>query len=272
MPTYDFGGKVAFVTGSGRGQGRSHAIKYAESGADVVVTDISPSIATSQYALATETDLEETARRVEEIGESALALQMDVRREEEVVAAVEAALDKFGKIDILANNAGIWNVTDLVKMDEQMWNELIETDLKGMWLCAKHIGQHFIERGDGGTIISTASVGAFVGTSGSGHYAAAKHGVRGLTKTLALELVEYDVTVNAVAPTGVDTPMIDGIVETVGESALEGVSDASGSMNVLDEQLIPPEAVSEAYLWLSSDATRSVTGVVLPIDAGMLSK
>ncbi|RLM89395.1 NAD(P)-dependent oxidoreductase [Halobellus sp. Atlit-38R] len=272
MPTYDFSGQVAFVTGAGRGQGRSHAVAYAEHGADVVVTGLSRGIETSQYPLATAEDLDETVRRVEATGQRALRLRVDVRDEAQVEAAVGRAVDEMGKIDILANNAGIWNVTDLVEMDERRWDELVDSNLKGAWLCAKHVGQHFINRGEGGRIVSTASTAGLVGSKGSGHYAAAKHGVVGLTKALALELAEYDVTVNAVAPTGVATPMIDGILETVGEGALNAVSDASGSMNVLDEQLIDPRDVTEAYLWLASDAARYVTGVTLPVDAGMLAK
>ncbi|WP_199723050.1 mycofactocin-coupled SDR family oxidoreductase [Halobellus sp. Atlit-38R] len=272
VPTYDFSGQVAFVTGAGRGQGRSHAVAYAEHGADVVVTGLSRGIETSQYPLATAEDLDETVRRVEATGQRALRLRVDVRDEAQVEAAVGRAVDEMGKIDILANNAGIWNVTDLVEMDERRWDELVDSNLKGAWLCAKHVGQHFINRGEGGRIVSTASTAGLVGSKGSGHYAAAKHGVVGLTKALALELAEYDVTVNAVAPTGVATPMIDGILETVGEGALNAVSDASGSMNVLDEQLIDPRDVTEAYLWLASDAARYVTGVTLPVDAGMLAK
>lgn len=272
MVEYNFDDTVVFVTGAGRGQGRSHAVEYARHGADIVVTDLGRSTETTQYPLATEADLRETVYRVESLGQRALPVRMDVREENDVKRAVTAALDEFDKIDVLANNAGIWNVTDLLEMSQRRWTEVLETDLKGMWLCTKHIGKHFIERGDGGRIVSTASTAGIVGAKGSGHYAAAKHGVVGLTKALALELAEHDVTVNAVAPTGTDTPMIDGILDTAGEEALTSVSDASGSMNVIDEQLIDPIDVSEAYLWLSSDAARFVTGVVLPVDAGMTAK
>jgi len=272
VPEYDFDRRVAFVTGAGRGQGRSHAVAYAEHGADVVVTDACRDVDTSKYPLATPADLETTARRVEVAGGRALAIEMDVRAECEVEAAVEAALDEFGRIDVLANNAGIWNVTDLVAMDEQRWDDVVDTALRGAWLCAKHVGRHFVDRGTGGRIVSTASTAGLVGARGSGHYTAAKHGLVGLTKALALELAEYGVTANAVAPTGVDTPMIDGILESQGESALTTISDASGSMNVIDEQLVDLRDVTEAVLWLSSDAARSVTGVTLPVDAGMTAK
>ncbi|WP_144926841.1 mycofactocin-coupled SDR family oxidoreductase [Halorubrum salsamenti] len=272
MVNYDFDGQVAFITGAGRGQGRSHAQYYAKHGADVVLTGGGRNIETSQYPLASSADLQETARLVEQAGCRALTLRVDVRDEAAVKAAVADAVAEFGRIDILANNAGIWNVVDLVEMPEQQWDELVDSDLKGAWLCAKHVGQHFIDRGNDGKIISTASTAGLVGSKGSGHYAAAKHGLIGLTKSLALELAPHRVTVNAVAPTGVTTPMIDGILETMGEEALASVSDASGSMNVLDEQLIEPRDVSEAYMWLSSDAARYVTGTVLPVDAGMTAK
>ena len=274
MPEYDFSGQVAFVTGAAHGQGRTHAQHYAKHGADVVVTDISENMDTVPYDLGTSDELEETASMVEDEGQEALAIEMDVRDENQVEAAVEEAIDEFGRIDVLANNAGIVTVADLVEMDEQLWDEMIDTNLKGVWLCAKHVGKHFIERGDGGKIVSTSSTAGLVGTPGAGHYVAAKHGVIGLTKTLALELAEYDVNVNAVCPTVVNTPMVSGMTEAYGEEVLAQMGELAGPFNIFDAENPGLDAtdITEAYLWLSSDAARYVTGIALPVDAGFTSK
>ena len=274
MVEYDFGGQVAFVTGAGRAQGRSHAQHYAKHGADVVVTDICENVDTNPYDLSSEDDLAETASLVEEEGQEALRIQLDVRDEDDVAAAVEQALDEFGRIDILANNAGIFNASELVELDERQWDEMLDTNLKGVWLPSKHVGKHFVERGDGGKIVSTTSGLGMHAAYSCGHYGAAKWGVRGLTKTLALELAEYDVNVNCIAPTVVNTPMITGFVEAYGEEILEEMGRLSGPVNVFhpEDGGIEAEDISEAYMWLSSDAARYVTGITLPVDAGYGAK
>jgi SDR family mycofactocin-dependent oxidoreductase len=273
MVTYDFDGTVAFVTGAAHGQGRTHAQHYARNGADVVVTDVASNMDTVPYDLGTGDELAETAALVEEEGQEALAIEMDVREESQVEAAVAEALEEFGRIDVLANNAGIVTISDLVEMDEAIWDEMLDTNLKGVWLASKHVGKHFVERGDGGKIVSTSSTAGLVGAPGAGHYVAAKHGVIGLTKTLALELAEYDVNVNAVCPTVVNTPMISGMTEAYGEEVFEDMA-VSGPMNVFDAEDPGIEAsdISEAYMWLSSDAARYVTGIALPVDAGFVAK
>ena len=273
MPEYDFSDKVAFVTGAAHGQGRTHAQHYAKHGADVVVTDLNHNVDTVPYDLGTHEELEETAGMVEEQGQRSLALEMDVREEDQVESAVQEALDEFGHIDFLANNAGFWPPSDAVEMDEAIWNDVIDTLLKGVWLPSKHVGKHFIDRGDGGKIVSTSSTAGIVAVPGFAHYVAGKHGVVGITKTLALELAEYDVNVNAVAPTGIDSPMISGYVETYGEEMLEEIAQLTGPFNLFgDGGMIEAKHISEAYLWLSSDAARYVTGITLPVDAGMLAK
>ena len=274
MVEYDFSGKVAFVTGAAHGQGASHAQHYAKHGADVVVTDIGHNVDSVPYDLGTGDELNETARLVEEEGQETLAIEMDVRDEAAVEAAVEEALDTFGHIDILANNAGIESVAEMTEMDESMWDELIDTNLKGVWLCSKHVGKHFVDRGDGGKIVSTSSTAGKTGVLGNGHYVAAKHGVIGLTKTLALELAEYDVNVNCIGPTAINTAMVEGMVEAYGEEFMEDVGAMSGPTNIFDPEggVIEEVDISEAYMWLSSDAARYVTGIYLPVDAGFLAK
>jgi SDR family mycofactocin-dependent oxidoreductase len=273
MPTYNFSDTVAFVTGAARAQGRSHAVHYARHGADVVVTDICDNVETNPYDLGTRDQLEETASMVEAEGGEALAIELDVRDEAQVEAAVEEAIDQFGRIDVLANNAGIFNASEMTEMDEALWDDMIDTNLKGVWLCSKHVGQHFVERGDGGKIVSTSSAAGVIGTPLSGHYSATKHGVLGLTKTLALELAEYDVNVNAVCPTGVDTPMISGYIEAYGEETIDEIGQLTGPWSVFDGvDMIEEQDISEAYMWLSSDAARYVTGVGLLVDAGLTAK
>jgi len=274
MVEYDFGGQVAFVTGAAHGQGRSHAQHYARHGADVVAVDLNQNKDTVHYDLGTSDELEETASFVEDEGQRALTVEADVSEEAEVQAAVEEALDEFGHIDILANNAGIESIAEATEMNEETWDELIDVNLKGVWLNSKHVGKHFIDRGDGGKIVNTASISGFSGVPiGNAHYVAAKHGVRGMTKTLALELAEYDVNVNAVAPTAIDTPMVTGMIEAYGEELLEEGAALAGPFNIFDpEEMLESKDISEAFMWLSSDAAHYVTGITLPVDAGFLAK
>ncbi|MFC6719887.1 mycofactocin-coupled SDR family oxidoreductase [Natrialbaceae archaeon GCM10025810] len=275
MPEYDFGGQVAFVTGAAHGQGASHAVEYARHGADVVCVDIGENKDTVEYDLGTIDELEETAGEVREQGQNALMIRADVSVEAEIETAVEEAVDEFGKIDILANNAGIVSAAEATKLTEQMWDDVIDTNLKGVWLCSKHVGKHFIENGDGGKIVNTSSISGMTGIPmGGAHYVASKWGVRGLTKTLALELAEYDVNVNAVAPGAIDTPMVAGMIEAYGEDYLEESATAvSGPFNIFEPGM-PLEAqdIAEAFMWLSSDAARYVTGITLPVESGFSSK
>ena len=269
MVDYDFDENVAFVTGAARGQGRSHALRYAENGADVVVTDVCETSEQSKYELSGREQLEETAELVRDRGGEALAVKADVSEESEVENAVGEAIEEFGHIDVLANNAGVAPVSGLMELDERTWDLALDVNLKGMWLCAKHVGNHMIERGEGGRIVNTSSTAGFVSSPGLGHYTAAKHGVIGLTKTLAMELAPHDITVNAVAPTAVESGMTSGIVETIDEEIAE-IAEQGGTDNVFTD-ILQPEDVSAAFMWLSSDDARFVTGVALPVDAGALS-
>lgn len=266
MATYNFDDKTAFVTGAARGQGRSHVLRYAENGANVVATDICDTAAASTYDLSKREELEETVALAEERGVEAIGLEMDVTDETEIEAAVETAVAELGGIDILANNAGVAPVGALMEIDEETWDLAVDVNLKGMWLTAKHVGNHMIERDKGGRIVNTSSTAGFVASPGLGHYTAAKHGVIGLTKTLAVELAPHDITVNAVCPTAVDTPMTGGIVESIDDD-VAALAEQSGPDNLLDE-ILQPEDISAAFMWLSSDDARFVTGIALPVAAG----
>ena len=266
MADYDFTDRVAFVTGAARGQGRSHAVHYAANGADVVVTDVCETIPGSTYELSDEDDLAETARLVEERGSDALALPMDVTDEAAVEAAVDHAIDEFGRIDILANNAGISPASGLMNLDEGTWDATLDVNLKGMWLCSKHVGNRMIARGEGGRIVNTSSMAGYNASPGLGHYSAAKHGVLGLTKALAAELAPHGITVNAVSPSAVGTPMLDGIIDNISDEMAD-IAERSGPDNLLGE-ILEEEDVSAAFMWLSSDDARFVTGISLPVAGG----
>jgi SDR family mycofactocin-dependent oxidoreductase len=275
MPTYDFSGKTALITGGARGQGRSHANKFAEFGADVAVVDVTSNVSESvPYDLATSGDLEETVGIIEEHGQQGLGIAADVRDEDDVIDAVDQTIEQLGKIDILVNNAGISTVADAVDMSEQMWDEMLDTNLKSYWLTSKHVGKHFIERGEGGNIISTSSGSGFIGTPGMSHYTASKHGVHGLTKTLALELAEHDVNVNAICPSVVKTKMIEGTAEAYGDEYFEELGALTGPTNLFEPEDpgVDPVHMSEAILWLASDASRYVTGITMPVDSGATAK
>lgn len=272
MPRYDFDNKVVFITGAARGVGRKIAEMYAEQGADIVVTDICENIPALQYELGTETDLEETADRVRKTGSQVIKKSVDVRDPESVRRGVEEAIEEFGQIDILAANAGVWDSQSFQDIDDSAFDALIETNLKGAWLTSKYVAKQAIRQEIGASIVITASTAGLVGTAGSVHYAASKHGAVGLTKSLAMELGPYDIRVNAVSPTGVDSPLVEKVFDNLGSKPFDRISDPSGTMNLLDGNLIEPRDVAEAHLWLGSAAARYVTGSVIPVDAGMTSK
>lgn len=272
MPQYDFEDTTVFITGAARGVGRKIAVKYAEHGADVVVTDICKNIPSLPYDLGTETDLEETANQVRKAGSNVIEASVDVRDPESVKRGVGKAVEEFGQIDILASNAGVWDSQVIQEIDEAAFDALIETNLKGAWVTAKFVARHAIRQEIGASFVITASTAGLVGAARSAHYAASKHGAVGLTKSLALELGPYDIRVNAVSPSGVDTPLVERVYENLGSEPFERISDPSGAMNIIDGGLIDPGDVAEAHLWLGSDAAKYVTGSVIPVDAGMTAK
>ncbi|AOW79431.1 short-chain dehydrogenase/reductase SDR [Halodesulfurarchaeum formicicum] len=260
------------MTGAARGVGRKTAERYAEAGADVIVTDICSEISTLPYDLGTRADLERTADLVRDTGSEALVIPVDVRDASAVRDAVETGVDRFGHIDFLAANAGVWDSRPFADVDEALFELVIDTNLKGAWLSAKYIARQAIQHEKQASIVITSSILGQVGAAWSAHYSASKHGIIGFTKSLALELGEYGIRANVVSPTGIDTPMVEKMVESLGTEPFDRISGPVGPMNLLDGNLLDPQDVAEAHLWLASDASGAVTGAVLPIDAGMTAK
>jgi SDR family mycofactocin-dependent oxidoreductase len=272
-------GKVAFITGAARGQGRSHAVRLAEDGADIVAVDICADVETVPYPLGTADELAETAKLVEAAGRRCATATADIRSLEQLGAAVDLAKETFGQIDILVSNAGIWSgATDSWSLDEETWQTMIDINLTGQWKTAKAVVPTMIEGGNGGAITITSSSIGLKATTGNVHYTSAKHGVIGLVRTLAHELAPHNIRVNAVCPTTVNSPMItNDALYSLFRPDLESPSLADAEpglndLNLLDVTMMEPAEVSAAISWLVSDDARYVTGIALPVDAGSTAK
>lgn len=266
-------GRVAFITGGARGQGRSHALALAREGADVAICDIAAPIATAPYPLASEADLAETARQVEALGRRCLAVRADVRSTSDLDAAVAQTLDELGRIDILVANAGICGFGRFWEIDDQMWDEMIATDLTGVFKTMRAVVPHMIERGSG-RIIATASMGGRMGNPNLAHYVAAKWGVIGLVKTLALEVADKGITVNAICPATVDTEMVHNdalyglFCPDIERPTRADVEPRYTAMNPIPDPWTSVEDISAAVLYLASDGARHVSGTTLDVCMG----
>ena len=268
-------GKVALITGAARGQGRSHAVRLAQEGAEIVAVDICAQLDSVPYPGATSEDLATTTKLVEDLDRRVLARQADVRDTNAMKAVVEEAIAEFGHIDIVCANAGIgssaassWEISD------ESWQEVLDVNLTGVWKTAKAAIPHMIEHGQGGSIIITSSVAGLVAHSNMSPYVAAKHGLVGLMRALAIELAPHSIRVNTVHPAAVDTPMIDNaavrqlFLPDALNPSREEASQLMKVMNALPIPWVESVDISNAVLWLASDEARYVTGITLPIDAG----
>ena len=272
-------GKVAFVTGAARGQGRSHAVTLAREGADIIAVDIAKQVDSVPYPMATAEDLAETVRQVEALDRRIVAAQADVRDYDAVKAALDDGIAQLGRLDIVSANAGIFGFGPLDEMDETTWQDMIDTNLTGVWHAAKAAIPHLRAAG-GGSMILTSSTMGLMAIQSLGHYVAAKHGVVGLMRTLALELAPDFIRVNSVHPTGVDTDMIQNAAAYAlfapdlpeAQRTREVAAERFQTLNALPIPWVEPVDISNAVLWLASDESRYVTGVTLPIDAGSLLK
>jgi len=261
-------GKVAFITGAARGQGRSHAVTFAKEGADIAAVDICQTLSYPRYPLGSKEDLDETVRLVEECGRKVIGLKADIRNAAQIEIAVQKTIEKFGHIDILFCNAGVCDMANSWDFTEEMWDTMIDINLKGTWLTTKYVIPHMLERGLGGRILITSSVAGLRPLRGLAHYCAAKWGVVGLAKVLALELAEANITVNTLHPMGVNTPMMDGLIEIVGSR--EVLLDQFKLDIPMAVFILQPEDVSNGALWLASDDGKHVTGVTFTMDGGQM--
>jgi (+)-trans-carveol dehydrogenase/(-)-trans-carveol dehydrogenase len=272
-------GKVAFITGAARGQGRSHAIRLAQEGADIIAVDLLEDVPGIPYAGATQADLADTVKQVEALDRRIVAAKADVRDYAGLKAALDDGVAQLGRLDIVSANAGIGSApVKSWEIDEPTWQTMIDTNLTGVWHAAKAAIPHLIEGGNGGSIILTSSAAGLKAYENIAHYVSAKHGVVGLMRTLALELAPYSIRVNSIHPTQVDTPMIQNeptwrlFRPDLEHPTKEDFAPASQAVNALPIPWVEPVDISNAVLFLASDEGRYVTGVTLPVDAGTVIK
>jgi (+)-trans-carveol dehydrogenase len=271
-------GKVAFITGAARGQGRSHAIRLAEEGADIIAVDLCGQIDSVPYPMSTPADLAETVKAVEALDRRIVAKQADVRDYAAVKAALDEGVAELGRLDIVSANAGISSVGRADELSEQTWRDMIDTNLTGVWHTAKAAIPALKAGGAGGSMVLTSSAAGLMAMENIGHYVSAKHGVIGLMRTLALELAPDSIRVNAICPTTVDTPMIQNDATyqlfrpDLTNPTVDDAADSFITMNALPIRWVEARDISNALLFLASDEARYITGVALPVDAGTLVK
>ena len=273
-------GKVAFITGAARGQGRAHAVRLAQEGADIIAVDICKKIDTVDLiAASTPEDLAETADLVKGHNRRIYTAEVDVRDYDALKAALDTGVEQLGRLDIIVANAGIGNGGQtLDKTSERDWTAMIDINLSGVWKTVKAGVPHILAGGNGGSIILTSSVGGLKAYPHTGHYVAAKHGVVGLMRTFAVELGAQNIRVNSVHPTNVNTPLFmnDGTMklfrpdlENPGPDDMKVVGQL---MHTLPIGWVEPEDIANAVLFLASDEARYITGVTLPVDGGSCLK
>ena len=273
----DMTGKVAFVTGAARGQGRSHAIKLAEQGADILAIDICKQIDTVPYPMSTPADLDETVRLVGETGRRIVAGQVDVRDLAALKTFVDQGIEELGRLDVVVANAGTVNdIAPMWEISEEQFQDQLDTNLTGVWKTIKATVPHLIDQNQGGSVVIISSISGLVAELNVGHYAASKHGANGLMRTLAGELAPHWIRVNSVNPTNVDTLMINNDAYNTlfsggkPDATQEDSITALKGMNALPIPFVQPEDISNAVLYLASDVSRYVTGTAMVVDAGAM--
>ncbi|MCW2495271.1 mycofactocin-coupled SDR family oxidoreductase [Jatrophihabitans sp.] len=270
-------GKVAFITGAARGQGRSHAVRLAEEGADIIAVDSLTDVPDVTYPQARESDLAETVRLVEALDRRIIATKADVRDPVALTSAVDEGVAEFGRLDIVSANAGVVPApAEVSDVTERAWQDVIDINLSGVWHTVKATTPHIVAGGRGGSVILTSSSVGLRGARNVASYAASKHAVVGIMRTLALELGKHSIRVNSVHPTQVDTDMIQNeamyrlFLPHLENPGRDDFAAASMHLNVLPVPWIDPVDVSNALVFLASEEARYITGVTLPVDAGQI--
>jgi len=264
-----FEGKTIFITGAAKGQGRAVALAFAKEGANIIGFDLGRKISYPAYNDSSSDDLDILKQDIEALGTKAIVFAGDVRSALDLESAVAKGFEAFGSIDVLFNNAGICAYGLSHELTEEEWDSMIDINLKGSWLAAKYVIPHMIEQKNG-VILNNSSIAGLRGMNRLSHYAASKWALVGLTKSLALELAPYKVRVISIHPTGVNTPMNDGLAFLEGTTTQEIAERSAG--NLLPVPWIEPEDVAEAVLFLASDKSRFVTGSQFVLDAGLLTR
>jgi NAD(P)-dependent dehydrogenase (short-subunit alcohol dehydrogenase family) len=259
-------GKVAIVTGGARGNGLAAARCMAKEGADIAIADICANMKTIPYEMSTPDTMAKAVAGIKELGRDAIGIQCDVRKAADVEAMVNKVVEKFGKIDILVNNAGNTSMVAIAEMEEEVWDEVIDTHLKGMYLCCHYVLPHMISQ-HSGKVVSISSVGGQRGFGMGGHYCAAKHGIIGLNKSIAMEVADHNINANVVCPGTVWTPMMKGIAESFGMDDEEGKEQFFAG-HMLKERELTSDDIGRAVLWLCSDDSANITGNMITVDQG----
>jgi SDR family mycofactocin-dependent oxidoreductase len=265
-------GQVAFITGAARGQGRAHAVRMAQEGADIIAIDICQQLQSVGYKMSTRDDLDETVRQVQALGQRIEAYEADVCDVEGLQKAFDHGVGELGPVTIVVANAGIG--PGGFASAEQQWDEVIAVNLTGVWNTGRVAIPSMIENGQGGSIVLTSSTGGLIGSPsnvpGMLGYTAAKHGVIGLMRSWANYLAPHFIRVNSVAPTTVRTPMAnDGNVSMI----LQHVPELAGALtNAIPVEAVDAMDVANAVAWLASDEARYITGTVVPVDAGNVNR
>jgi NAD(P)-dependent dehydrogenase (short-subunit alcohol dehydrogenase family) len=265
----DLKNKTAFITGAAHGQGRATALALAKEGVNIVAFDIAQTLSYPGYKLGSTKDLESLSQECEALGVQCLSWSGDVRIDDDIAKAVTGAEEKFGKVAILFNNAGICAYGLAHELTENEWDAMIDINLKGAWMVARRIIPLMIKQRSG-VIINNSSVAGLRGMNRLSHYAASKWGLTGLTKSWAIELAQYNIRVVSIHPTGVNTPMNDGLAELEGLTPREIGERSAG--NLINVPWVEPQDVANVVVFLSSDKSRFVTGSQFVLDAGLLTK